>query len=79
MGPIASTGRRAIALRSSRLRESESPGDVEHFGPRDAFYPRFVGALLDELGVCFRESGRQLDGWRVVFTAAVTQPARIRS
>ena len=42
MEPIARTGRRAIAFDLPGFGESEAPGDVEHFGPRDAFYPRFV-------------------------------------
>jgi pimeloyl-ACP methyl ester carboxylesterase len=79
MGPIASTGRRAIAFDLPGFGESESPGDVAHFGPRDAFYPRFVGALLDELGVPSAHLIGSSMGGAVVYTAAVTQPARIRS
>jgi pimeloyl-ACP methyl ester carboxylesterase len=79
MGPIASTGRRAIACDLPGFGESESPGDVAHFGPRDAFYPRFVGALLDELGVPSAHLVGSSMGGAVVYTAAVTQPARIRS
>ena len=59
--------------------ESEPPGDVAHFGPRDAFYPRFVGALLDELGVASAHLVGSSMGGAVVYTEAVTQPARIRS
>ena len=51
MGPIASTGRRALACDLPGFGESEAPGNVAHFGPRDAFYPQFIGALLDELGI----------------------------
>jgi pimeloyl-ACP methyl ester carboxylesterase len=79
MGPIASTGRRAIACDLPGFGESESPGDVAHFGPRDAFYPRFVGALLDELGIASAHLVGSSMGGAVVFTEAVTQPARIRS
>jgi pimeloyl-ACP methyl ester carboxylesterase len=79
MGPIASTGRRAIACDLPGFGESESPGDVAHFGPRDAFYPRFIGALLDELGVPSAHLIGSSMGGAVVYTAAVTQPARIRS
>jgi len=79
MGPIASTGRRAIACDLPGFGESESPGDVAHFGPRDAFYPRFVGALLDELGIPSAHLVGSSMGGAVVYTEAVTQPARIRS
>jgi pimeloyl-ACP methyl ester carboxylesterase len=79
MGPIASTGRRAIACDLPGFGESEAPGDVAHFGPRDAFYPRFVGALLDELGVGSAHLVGSSMGGAVVYTAAVTQPARVRS
>jgi pimeloyl-ACP methyl ester carboxylesterase len=79
MGPIASTGRRTIACDLPGFGESESPGDVEHFGPRDAFYPRFVGALLDELGVASAHLVGSSIGGAVAYTEAVTQPARIRS
>ena len=79
MGPIASTGRRAIACDLPGFGESEAPGDVAHFGPHDAFYPRFVGALLDELGVPSAHLIGSSMGGAVVYTAAVTQPARIRS
>jgi pyruvate dehydrogenase E2 component (dihydrolipoyllysine-residue acetyltransferase) len=79
MGPIASSGRRAIACDLPGFGESEPPGDVAHFGPRDAFYPRFVGALLDELGVPSAHLVGSSMGGAVVYTAAVTQPARIRS
>ena len=79
MGPIASTGRRAIACDLPGFGESESPGDVAHFGPRDAFYPRFVGALLDELGIGSAHLIGSSMGGAVAYTAAVSQPARIRS
>jgi pimeloyl-ACP methyl ester carboxylesterase len=79
MGPIASTGRRAIACDLPGFGESGSPGDVAHFGPRDAFYPRFVGALLDELGVASAHLVGSSMGGAVAYTEAVTQPARIRS
>ena len=79
MGPIASTGRRAIACDLPGFGESESPGDVAHFGPRDAFYPQFIGALLDELGIPSAHLVGSSMGGAVVYTEAVTQPARIRS
>ena len=79
MGPITSTGRRAIACDLPGFGESESPGDVSHFGPRDAFYPQFVGALLDELGVASAHLVGSSMGGAVAYTEAVTQPARVRS
>jgi len=79
MGPIASTGRRAIACDLPGFGESEAPGDVAHFGPRNAFYPRFIGALLDELGVASAHLVGSSMGGAVAYTAAVTQPARTRS
>jgi pimeloyl-ACP methyl ester carboxylesterase len=79
MGPIASTGRRVIAFDLPGFGESESPGAVAHFGPRDAFYPRFVGALLDKLGIPSAHLVGSSMGGAVAYTAAVTQPARFRS
>ena len=51
MRPLAATGRRVLALDLPGFGESEAPGRVSHFGPEQAFYPRFVMAALDELGV----------------------------
>ena len=79
MEPIARTGRRAIAVDLPGFGESEAPGDVEHFGPRDAFYPRFVNAVLDELRLPSAHLVGSSMGGAVVYTAAVTQPARTRS
>ncbi len=79
MSPIARTGRRAIAFDLPGFGESDAPGDVEHFGPRDPFYPRFVGALLDELGIRSAHLVGNSMGGAVAFTAAVSQPERTRS
>jgi len=79
MTPIARTGRRAIAFDLPGFGESEPPGDVEHFGPRDPFYPRFVGAVMDELGIRSAHLIGNSMGGAVAFTAAVTQPERTRS
>lgn len=79
MGPIALSGRRAIAFDLPGFGESEAPGDVEHFGPRDAFYPRFVNAVLDELRLPSAHLVGSSMGGAVVYTAAVTEPARTRS
>jgi 4,5:9,10-diseco-3-hydroxy-5,9,17-trioxoandrosta-1(10),2-diene-4-oate hydrolase len=79
MTPIARTGRRTIAFDLPGFGESDAPGDVEHFGPRDPFYPRFVGALLDELGIGSAHLVGNSMGGAVAFTAAVSQPERTRS
>ena len=79
MEPIARTGRRAIAFDLPGFGESEAPGDVEHFGPHDAFYPRFVNAVLDELDLPSAHLVGSSMGGAVVYTAAVSHPARTRS
>lgn len=79
MSPIARTGRRAIAFDLPGFGESEPPGDVAHFGPRDAFYPRFVGAVMDELGVRSAHLVGNSMGGAVAYTAAVSLPERTRS
>ena len=79
MGPIALTGRRAIAVDLPGFGESEAPGNVAHFGPHDAFYPRFIDALLDELRLPSAHLVGSSMGGAVVYTAAVSQPARVRS
>lgn len=79
MGPIAATGRRAIAFDLPGFGESDPPGDVEHFGPREPFYPRFVGALLDELHISSAHLVGSSMGGAVAYTEAVSQPQRIRS
>lgn len=79
MGPIAATGRRAIAFDLPGFGESDPPGDVDHFGPRDPFYPRFVGAFLDELQLSSAHLVGSSMGGAVAYTAAVSQPQRIRS
>jgi pimeloyl-ACP methyl ester carboxylesterase len=79
MAPIAHTGRRAIAFDLPGFGESDAPGEVEHFGPRDPFYPRFIGALLDELGIRSAHLVGNSMGGAVAFTAAVSQPERTRS
>src|SRR6266508_2034076 len=79
MAPIARTGRRTIAFDLPGFGESDAPGDVDHFGPRDPFYPRFVGALLDELGIGSAHLVGNSMGGAVAFTAAVSQPERTRS
>src|SRR5712692_1320758 len=51
MTPIADSGRRAIAVDLPGFGESEAPGRVPYFGPTHAYYPKFVLALLDGLGL----------------------------
>lgn len=79
MSPIGRTGRRAIAFDLPGFGESDPPGDVEHFGPHDPFYPRFVAALLDELGIRAAHLVGNSLGGAVAYTAAVSQPERTRS
>lgn len=79
MSPIARSGRRAIAFDLPGFGESDPPGDVEHFGPHDPFYPRFVGALLEELGIRSAHLVGNSMGGAVAYTAAVTEPERTRS
>jgi len=79
MGPIARTGRRAIAIDLPGFGESEAPGRVSHFGPRDAFYPLFLVALMDALGIERAHIVGNSMGGAVAYTAAVTAPDRVRS
>lgn len=79
MEPIADSGRRALAVDLPGFGESEPPGRVPHFGPRDAFYPRFVVALLDALGLRSAHVVGNSMGGAVAYTAAVTAPERTRS
>ncbi len=79
MEPIAATGRRALAVDLPGFGESEAPGRVPYFGPREAFYPRFVVALLDALGLSSAHVVGNSMGGAVAYTAAVTAPERTRS
>src|SRR6266511_1377662 len=79
MAPIARTGRRTIAFDLPGFGESDAPGDVDHFGPRDPFYPRFVCALLDELGIGSAHLVGNSMGGAVAFTAATSASERVRS
>ena len=79
MGPIADAGHRAVAVDLPGFGESESPGRVRHFGPRGAFYPAFVRALLDELGIQTAHIIGNSMGGAVAYMAAVTMPERTRS
>ncbi len=77
--PIAQTGRRAIAVDLPGFGESQSPGAVRHFGPTDAFYPRFMVALLDELGIASAHVIGSSMGGAVAYLTAVSSPERARS
>lgn len=79
MGPIARTGRRAIAVDLPGFGESEPAGRVSYFGARDAFYPRFMTALLDELGITTAHLVGSSMGGAVAYMTAVTVPSRTRS
>jgi pimeloyl-ACP methyl ester carboxylesterase len=79
MAPIAATGRRAIAVDLPGFGESEAPGRVLHFGPDNAFYPRFVLALMDALELPSAHLVGSSMGGAVAYMAAVTAPERTRS
>ena len=79
MHPIASTGRRAIAIDLPGFGESEEPGRVSHFGPRDPFYPRFVLAALDAMNIPSAHLIGSSMGGAVAYMTAVTAPERTRS
>ncbi len=79
MAPIANSGRRAIAVDLPGFGESEAPGRVPYFGPREPFYPRFVTALLDALDIRAAHLVGNSMGGAVAYMTAVTAPERIRS
>ena len=79
MAPIASSGRRAIAVDLPGFGESEAPGRVKHFDPDDPFYAGFVIALLDGLGLRDAHVVGSSMGGAVAYMAAVHAPARVRS
>jgi pimeloyl-ACP methyl ester carboxylesterase len=79
MDPIAVSGRRAIAVDLPGFGESEAPGSVAHFGPRDAFYANWVLALMDALGIDRTHIVGNSMGGAVAYMAAVTAPQRFPS
>lgn len=79
ISPIAASGRRAIAVDLPGFGESEAPRSVRRFGPREAFYPAFVAALLDELAAPRAHLVGSSMGGAIAYTAAVTMPGRTRS
>jgi pimeloyl-ACP methyl ester carboxylesterase len=79
MAPLAATGRRVIALDLPGFGESERPSRVRYFGPDDAFYPAFVLAAMDELGIARAHVSGNSMGGAVAFMTAVTGPERVSS
>src|SRR5438309_11203264 len=79
MRPLAETGRRVLALDLPGFGESERPGRVRYFDPKDPFYPSFVLAAMDELGVRRAHIIGQSMGGAVAFMTGVSAPARTRS
>lgn len=79
MEPIAATGRAAYAVDLPGFGESETPKRVAHFDPHEAFYARFMVALLDALGVGAAHVVGNSMGGAVAYMTAVTAPDRVRS
>lgn len=80
MRPLAATGRRVLALDLPGFGETEPPRDrVAYFGPDDAFYPRFVLAAMDALGVQRAHLVGNSMGGAVAYMTAVTAPERASS
>jgi pimeloyl-ACP methyl ester carboxylesterase len=76
---LASTGRRVIALDLPGFGQSERPRRVRYFGPEEAFYPRFVIAAMDVLGIDRAHIAGNSMGGAVAYMTAVTAPTRTRS
>src|SRR5437879_10537583 len=79
MPALASTGRQVIALDLPGFGQSEAPRRVRYFGPEEAFYPRFVIAAMDALGVRRAHIAGQSMGGAIAYMAAVSAPERARS
>jgi pimeloyl-ACP methyl ester carboxylesterase len=79
MEPIAVSGRRAIAVDLPGFGESEAPGPVAHFGPTNAFYPQWVVAVMDAMGIEKAHIVGSSMGGAVAYMAAVTAPERFPS
>ncbi len=79
MAALASTGHQVIALDLPGFGQSERPRRVRYFGPDDAFYPRFVIAAMDVLGIERAHIAGNSMGGTVAYMTAVTAPARTRS
>ena len=76
---LASTGRRVIAIDLPGFGQSEKPRRVRYFGPDEAFYPRFVIAAMDVLGIERAHIAGNSMGGAVAYMTAVTAPSRTRS
>lgn len=80
IGPIAASGRRAIALDLPGFGESERPRrGSRYFDPEEPFYARVIWAALDALGVRRAHLVGNSLGGAVVTMAALGEPARARS
>jgi pimeloyl-ACP methyl ester carboxylesterase len=79
MAALASTGRQVIALDLPGFGQSERPRRVRYFGPNEAFYPRFVIAAMDALGIDRAHIAGNSMGGAVAYMTAVTAPLRTRS
>ena len=79
MAGLASTGRQVIALDLPGFGQSERPRRVRYFGPEEAFYPRFVIAAMDALGIDRAHIAGNSMGGAVAYMTAVTAPSRTRS
>src|SRR6266567_9290024 len=79
MPALASTGRQVIALDLPGFGQSEAPRRVRYFGPDEAFYPRFVIAAMDVLGIERAHIAGNSMGGAVAYMVAVTAPERTRS
>jgi len=79
MPALASTGRRVVAIDLPGFGESEAPRGVRYFGPEEAFYPRFVIAAMDVLGIERAHIAGNSMGGAIAYMTAVTAPLRTRS
>src|SRR5205809_1750093 len=79
MPALASTGRQVMALDLPGFGQSEAPRRVRCFGPEEAFYPRFVIAAMDVLGIERARTAGNSRGGAVAYMTAVTAPSRTRS
>src|SRR5438105_5634934 len=79
MAPLATSGRRVVAVDLPGFGESERPSRVRHFGPREPFYARFVVSLLDALDIRTAHLVGNSMGGAVAYMAAVSAPERARS
>jgi len=79
VAPLAAAGRLVVALDLPGFGESQAPGRVSYFGPEDAFYPRFVLAAMEVLGIPRAHIVGQSMGGAVAYMIAVSAPERTRS